>query len=72
MANGFLQPSNTPPLDTNQATGGGAGTLPPENRAHPLYGLSVADRTESRQRVLATALAEILRSNARTTTVSVH
>jgi hypothetical protein len=31
------------------------------NSIHPLHGMSVAERTESRQRVFAKALAEILR-----------
>lgn len=32
------------------------------NTAHPLYGMSTADRIESRQRTLAKALAEVLRT----------
>ncbi len=53
-------PSNSDTLVSGDDLSTGAQSHSP-NSIHPLHGMSVAERTESRQRVFAKALAEILR-----------
>jgi hypothetical protein len=65
-----MMPQNQQPVPT-PATNSALQTItvgfsaPPHhgvaNSAHPLHGLSAAERAESRQRVFAKALAELLR-----------
>ena len=68
------QPTSPSPSNSNTFVSGddsSTGAQPDSvNSIHPLHGMSAAERSESRQRVFAKALAEILRRRPQRTITS--